>query len=235
MRMGREPSAARRVIRPWPISPLAPVMRTTGFRIWPGMLAPRAAVAFSRRDEGLRGERNRGDDRLQPGKRHVRPLVPVLPLDRADGTARLGGAPRVGHGGAGPLEAPARPRGHLQQRRSGAGRRGHGPARRENRAHHGFQAFAALDRSSPLFRPEATLLPRSCSRDGSATNSSPPRIARVPAPFCSRRTSATSSSAGSSCVSSASRRMPCMPRILRRSSKRTGRAPGARWAWSGFP
>ncbi len=111
-------------------------------------------MAFSARDEELRRWRRRGSDRLPTRQRHVRAVVPFLPLDRADGAVRVGRAARLVHGGAGPLEARARLRGHLRQRRERAGCAGYGPPRRENGAGHGFQTLALVDRSSPLLRQE---------------------------------------------------------------------------------
>src|ERR1019366_5749424 len=152
VRMGREPSVARRVIRPWPISPLAPVMRTTGFLICRRMLAPRAAVAFSRRDAGAPRRRTR--DRLPLRSRDVRALVPALPLDGADAADPLAGTPREGDRRARDLGSPSRTQSHPRQLRRGA-RPPPGRARgRGGGARDGVAPLAPLDRPPPLLGPE---------------------------------------------------------------------------------
>src|SRR5450830_165237 len=116
------------------------------------MLAPRAAVAFSRRDAAI--VRGKARNRLEFRERDVRALVSVLPLDGADAAARLGRATRGGYRRARDLGARLRPRRDPRQHRGGSRAATQRARGRGGGARDGVAPLAPLDRPPPLLEPE---------------------------------------------------------------------------------
>src|SRR5450759_5105108 len=116
------------------------------------MLAPRAAVAFSRRDAAI--VQGKARNRLEFRERDVRALVSVLPLDGADAAACLGRATRGGYRRARDLGARLRPRRDPRQLRGGSRAAAQRARGRGGGARDGVAPLAPLDRPPPLLEPE---------------------------------------------------------------------------------